>query len=772
MHPLNILDWAIIAVSIFNTIILIWLGLMVLLNADRRLWGTWAAGGGFLLAGIFFVGHSAVVGRVIGTLTAEMELWWRLSWLLVVGAPYMWYLVMLSYTGLLEAARHRAWLLAVTLLGAVAVALLTLTNPLPTYEAIIERSPVNIFSLAGVPVLVLVYPVYSVLCFILSLSALRRPMASERFMGDLARRRARPWLMAASLVLLAVSLSIGAAAGWFLLSVQSRPSSLFYLQVLPPLMGFDLLIDGMVAVAILLTGQAIVCYEVFTGKALPRGGLLHYWRRSLVLAAGYGTLIGATLSIPPLTDVDPIYRLLLATVLMTVFLALLIWRSYADRERGMDRLRPFVASERLYERLLRPATPPTMDMAAPFRALCEDLLGARVAYLAALGPLAPLVGPGLAYPERGMRDRGWGTGEHSSHPPSPSPHPPEKLSMSALAGLATSFRSPQTMCVALDPTRYGGAVWAVPLWSERGLIGVLLLGEKFDGGLYTQEEIEIARATGERLIDTQASAEMARRLMDLQRQRLAESQVIDRRTRRVLHDDVLPKLHAAMLMLSAQEPRTEKREPESVARGSLFIVEENRYQAPDDGLPTDRASHNTQHEQVVALLADIHRQVANLLQAMPATAAPEVARLGLIGALRQAVDGELASAFDGVTWQVEPGAEEAAGVVPALNAEVAFYAAREAIRNAARYGRNGELSRPLHLAVSVMRRHMDGANGGGLEIAIEDDGVGMGAAGASAEGSGQGLGLHGTMMAVIGGALTAESVPGAYTRVTLALPDA
>src|SRR4029453_18629595 len=103
----------------------------------------------------------------------------------------------------------------------MAVALLALSDPLPTYEAIVERSPVKIFSLAGIPVLVLVYPCYSVLCFILSLSALRRPAASERFMGDLARRRALPWLMAASLVLLAVSLSIGAAAGWFLLSVQS-----------------------------------------------------------------------------------------------------------------------------------------------------------------------------------------------------------------------------------------------------------------------------------------------------------------------------------------------------------------------------------------------------------------------------------------------------------------------------------------------------------------------------------------------------------------------
>ena len=49
----------------------------------------------------------------------------------------------------------------------------------------------------------------------------------------------------------------------------------------------------------------------------------------------------------------------------------------------------------------------------------------------------------------------------------------------------------------------------MPLWSERGLIGMLLLGPKRDGGLYTQEEIEIARASGERLspADVQKIAE-------------------------------------------------------------------------------------------------------------------------------------------------------------------------------------------------------------------------------------------------------------------------
>jgi len=162
-------------------------------------------------------------------------------------------------------------------------------------------------------------------------------------------------------------------------------------------------------------------------------------------------------------------------------------------------------------------------------------------------------------------------------------------------------------------------------------------------------------------------------------------------------------------------------------------------------------------------VADIHRQIANLLHAMPATAAPELARLGLIDALRQSIDGEFSSAFDGVSWLIEPAAAEAARAVPALTAEVVFYAAREAVRNAARYGRNGEATRALHLKVAVAWRD-------GLEMAIEDDGVGLGAATIAAQGSGHGLGLHGTLMSVVGGTLTAESEPGIFTRVSLALP--
>ncbi len=272
----------------------------------------------------------------------------------------------------------------------------------------------------------------------------------------------------------------------------------------------------------------LVCLQKISGKVLPRGGLARDFRNSLILAAGYSTVVAGSLILP----IDPIYPLMLAMLIMTSFYGLLSWRSYAEHKRSIERLRPFVASQRLYEHLLKATIPPEVDANIPFRALCEGVLGTQIAYLVPLGPLAPLGGRGLAYPANAS------------------------FSLRALPGITARFHTPQEICIPLDSEQYSGAAWAIPLWSERGLIGVLLLGNKRDGRLYTQEEMEIARATGERLIDTQASTEMARRLMALQRERLAESQIIDQRTRRVLHDDVLAHLHTAILRLSSPQAGT------------------------------------------------------------------------------------------------------------------------------------------------------------------------------------------------------------------------
>jgi len=180
------------------------------------------------------------------------------------------------------------------------------------------------------------------------------------------------------------------------------------------------------------------------------------------------------------------------------------------------------------------------------------------------------------------------------------------------------------------------------------------------------------------------------------------------------------------------------------------------------GPQNDEASDPSRDE-AMKMLGDAHRQISDLLRDMPTTSAPEVARLGLVGALRKAVDEELGSAFDSVSWQVDPEAAQEAQAIPSLTAEVLYYASREAIRNSARYGRNGDSKRPLHLKVALQTHD-------GLELLVEDDGVGMETTGRTNGGSGQGLALHSTLMAVVGGTLSAESLPGKYTRVKLTLP--
>ncbi|MFN8458365.1 MAG: ATP-binding protein, partial [Anaerolineae bacterium] len=603
---------------------------------------------------------------------------------------------------------QRPWLFLTGGLAVILTGLLILANPLPSFVQVTQLHLSATPEIGGIPLLILAYPLYITLCVVLSLAALRRPAPSGRVMGDLARRRARPWLMAASLLLLLVSFLVGWVMLWIVLSARQPVGPRGLTDMATPIAWFDLSIATLIAIVIILMGRAIVSYEIFTGKALPRRGFFRHWRSAVILAAGYSALVSWNLTF----HLRPIYSLLLATIVMVLFYALFSWRSFAERDHYIAFLRPFVSSQGLYEQLLTSSPLEGEGWGGgSFNALCADVLGVRVAYLLPLGPLASLVGPGWAFPENA----------------SPLPR---------LSGLPLTNFTPQTICLPLDPAEYGDALWAIPLWSERGLIGVLLLGDKRDGGLYTQEEIEIARAGGERLLDTGASAELSRRLMQLQRQRLAQTQLLDRHTRRVLHDDILPTLHTAILMLTADH------RPPTV-------------QSP-------REASNPQSTEAVSLLTSVHQQISQLLRDMPGAATFDITRLGLIEALRRTVENEQRHAFDDVTWHIQLDLGPKIRAIPPLSAEVLFYAAREAIRNAAKHGR-AEAEASLRLKITVGWQD-------GLEMVIEDDGVGI-TAGTGDGGSGQGLALHSTMLAVIGGTLSLESEPGMFTRVILTLPS-
>jgi signal transduction histidine kinase len=717
------LDAAITAVSLFNALLLTWLGLTVLLNADRRpAWGIWVAGGSLLLGSIFFLSHAAIIDRGVLTASWSMVFWWTVGLFPAVMLPFAWYVVMLWYAGYWDDdrstlyRRQRSWLwltaglLFLGLAGLVLGIFLLITPvTLFTWLRLFIR-----WSIAGIPLLAVGYSTYVLLCIGLSLDALLRPGPSRRVMGTAARQRARPWLVAVSVILLLVSLGV---AGFMLWVVQDGRRRTFYeifATMAEQIALFDLTVSLAVSLAILLLGQAVVSYEVFTGKTLPRRGLLRHWRRAVMLALGYAVLVAAS----TVLELRSIYTILLTTVLIAIFFALFSWQSYAERERYMEHLRPFMVSQRLYDQLLTsttlpiPAyTPPEVDIRVPFYTLCRDILGAELAYLTPRGPLAPLVGPPLTFPQE------------------------RSLSLPVLAEEAVQST---VACISLEPETAEGAVWAVPLWSERGLIGIFWLGPKQDGGLYTQEEIEIARASGERLIDTKASAEVGQRLMALQRERLAQSQIIDQQARRVLHDDILPTLQTTLILLN---------------------------RATNNGQAVEQGGMKT----AVSQLSQAHRQISDLLHNMPTTTVPEVARLGLLKALQRAVSQDLAEAFDEIVWQITPAAGQQLDQMATLTAEVLFYAAREAIRNAARYGRDTQSDLPFTLHIQATWQEQSG-----LQLTITDNGVGMEASPvATAEDvprSGQGLALHSTMMAVIGGTLAVESIPRQYTRITLSLP--
>lgn len=75
------IDWAALALSLFNTILLVWLGLTVLLNAERRSWGIWLTGGGLLVGGAFFLSHSAIFGHSQSDLEPGLNIWWHVGWI-------------------------------------------------------------------------------------------------------------------------------------------------------------------------------------------------------------------------------------------------------------------------------------------------------------------------------------------------------------------------------------------------------------------------------------------------------------------------------------------------------------------------------------------------------------------------------------------------------------------------------------------------------------------------------------------------------------------
>ncbi len=698
------LNWATLAVSIFNTILLLWLGLTVILNSERRSLGIWVAGAGLLMSSLFFLSHTVILGMGPLQPDVRMDLWWRTGWIPVLSMPYAWYLVMLWYSSYWDDPhsavheRHQIPIILATLLAVSTVGLILLFNALPSYNQLIQFHLGGVLSIGGIPVLMVVYPLYLIMCIGFSLDVLLHPGAPGRLMGQLARQRARPWLLVATSSLLLVSLLVGGIILWGIYNANQIINPAEFALIIS---GFDVLIDLLIAVTIVSVGQAIVSYEIFTGKILPRQGLKRYWKWAIILSLGFGVIVSWAL----VYHLEPIYILILSIILITGIYAILGWSSFIEQEHYLRSLHPFITSQHLYDQLiLQNPDSYNLEITGAFHALCADILGVRQAFLVPMGIFGPLVGSPISYPDNIGQD--------------------EAKSLQLEVQRSINNNIGFTPLLLPESGYFGLNALAISLWSERGLIGALVLGEKVNSSLFTQEEVEIARTVGERLIDSKASNMLAHRLMELERQRLSETRVVDQQTRRTLHDDILPRLQSVMIKLSTGSPNT-------------------------DG--------------AVQEMGEIHHQLTDLMHELPVIIEPELTERGLINALQVTIENEYRPYFNALSWQMAENVLENTNTFTPYVSNVLYHATREAVRNAAHHGRRSESDSPINLRIDITWQDR-------LVISIQDDGIGFDPSSKNGNVRGQGLAMHSTLMAIIGGSLAIESFPGRYTRVILKYP--
>jgi signal transduction histidine kinase len=295
--------------------------------------------------------------------------------------------------------------------------------------------------------------------------------------------------------------------------------------------------------------------------------------------------------------------------------------------------------------------------------------------------------------------------------------------------------------------------WVLPMYDERGLAATLYLGPRQDGGAFTDEDMDLAQACGQRILDTLGNHEAMQAVAELLRRRIVDVKLLGAQQRRVLHDEILPQMHLALLRLETlrevpiQGPhaRQEKGSPLATAK-----VQE-----------TWKA---TVLDEAVDLISDAHRRLAAMMRATTPSAPHRLERDGMIQAIRTMLEQDFQHAFDEVEWRVS---DETAACIDELTppaiAELIFAAVQEALRNAARHARGTDVHRRLRLTLqATCAPH--------LEVIVADDGVGIASANSSTTGTGGGLLTHSALLAIAGGSLTIKSAPGEGVTVRIFLP--
>ena len=777
-----------IGLSVFSLVTYLWLGLTVLLIGNRRSAVTWVGGLGLLMAALFFLCHGALVGAGVVTGPSPTDFWWHLAWVPGFAAPFFWAATGMHYANLTRGTMsrlRRSALIVVAALGIVTAVLALLSLPsIGHYGDFIRvlgtslrvrsqprRLPFEVSPL--VPLLGLAFVVYVAACAFLpwvTLVAQRlRPAgrgsgadsgehSSTSISGTLAPvpasggtdafllwdaadawGRARPALLGASICMLCAGgvvalVGIATSLGEHnaLLAQMTNTLEVNVPRTLPGhvplvLVASDLAVQVALAALVLLIGWAVVRQGVLVERRLPQRGFWSHWRGTALVAAIIAIVVAWMAALAP----EALPDLLVLVALVTVTYALFTRQAYEEHDRLLTQMRPFIASLTVGHAGWLTTDPEEVErnVEALFTSLCRDVLGASRGRLALMA---------------GRLHR-------------------------------TFVYTNPTAATALADSRE----WTLPVSDERGVVARLALGPRVDGAGYTSADLEVARACGQRILDAVGEFAVAQAVASLARRRGLEAELSAALPRRVLHDEVLPRLHLAMLRLEALRGRVGASTPASAVMGASVGAPPLTVAEPEPAAGEDGQAVRAELGEVVRELGKAHHDLAALMRTAP-SANPRRIEHGLTAVLRTSLDGEFRGTFDVSEWDATPEAGAAADALPPIVADLLLGASLEAVRNAGRHGRGDDMHRKLTLRVALT------ADEHWVIVTVSDDGVGLQNTDARAPreaadtslsnallttaGSRTGLLTHGALVALVGGSLSVRSLPGAGTTVTIRVP--
>jgi hypothetical protein len=369
-----------------------------------------------------------------------------------------------------------------------------------------------------------IFSLYILFCTLSSIIYLLKIQKKDNNLEEIARSSAFKTILRASFILAALALLVGITAifGKHTLDEEMRNIEKEHFPVLL------LLLDSVACLAVLSTllivGQAVISYQVFTGRYLAMKSLMDYWKYILYFAflhsliSAFGGFLGYA------TD----SKQNLLSLLGLLFFVKIQTISRKREEENRKNLKPFLFSENLYESITKSGEKIDSHLENTFRLLCDNTLETTRACLLPMGA-------------------------YSSYIPKPLSFPEENSNLNYKLLSFSENISQDKSLFYLNRDEFQGYVLALIIRDTSGLVGILFLGVKKDYTLYSEEEIEIARIGSGKILDLLSVTEISRLLVNLQKKQLMDSKLLDHQTRRVLHDDILPEIHTIMIGIDSMK---------------------------------------------------------------------------------------------------------------------------------------------------------------------------------------------------------------------------